>query len=176
MAPVQIGAAARPELVHRAYDHPDARALVGGLHADQLARYGHAEDPRGDDAAAFRPPDGLFLVGYLHGDPVGCGGFRRYDAETTEIKRMFVRPEYRGRGHGAHLLGALERAAAHAGARRLILETGAKNLAACDLYVRFGYYPIPGYSANRHSGVNRAFARDLAPVGVVSPAAPPRGR
>lgn len=143
----------------RSYDDSDARTLILALYEDQVARYGHAENPH-CDASAFRPPDGLFLVAYdAGGDLVGCGGFRRYDAETIEIKRMYVRRAHRGRGHGARLLAALEAAAAQAGARRLILETGDRNVAACGLYRRFGYLPIPGYSANRHSDVNRAFGR-----------------
>ena len=60
------------------------------------------------------------------------------------------------------ILAALEAAAAEAGASRLILETGAKNVAACQLYLRFGYQPAAGYSPNRYSAVNRAFARDLS--------------
>jgi GNAT superfamily N-acetyltransferase len=148
-------------LAPRAYDHPDSRALVLALYEDQLARYGHAEYPL-CDVEAFRPPDGLFLVGYDElGDLVGCGGFRRYDAETIEIKRMYVRRAHRGRGHGARILAALEAAAIEAGADRLILETGERNTAACGLYERFGYQPAPGYSPNRHSTVNRAFARSL---------------
>ncbi len=142
----------------RAYDHGDARALVLALYQDQVARYGHAENPH-CDARAFLPPDGLFLVAYAGDELVGCGGFRRHDAETIEIKRMYVRRSQRGLGHGARILAALESAAVGAGARRLILETGARNVAACGLYARFGYAPIPGYSANRHSEVNRAFAR-----------------
>ncbi len=145
----------------RPYDHTDSRSLILALYEDQVARYGHAENPY-CDARAFLPPDGLFLVAYDDlDDLVGCGGFRRHDPETIEIKRMYVRRGQRGRGHGARLLTALETAAAEAGASRLILETGARNLAACGLYERFGYQPIPGYSANRHSDVNRAYARPL---------------
>jgi GNAT superfamily N-acetyltransferase len=148
-------------LVPRPYDHPHVRALVTALYKDQLARYGHAENPH-CDARAFAPPDGLFLVAYAGRTPVGCGGFRRFDAHTAEIKRMFVRRRHRGQGLGARILAALESAAARAGARQALLETGARNLAACALYHRFGYRPIPGYSANRNSEVNRAFSRALA--------------
>jgi GNAT superfamily N-acetyltransferase len=144
----------------RAYDHDDARTLVLALYDDQVARYGHAEDPH-CDARAFLPPDGLFLVAYSGDEPIGCGGFRRHDPCTIEIKRMYVRRAHRGLGHGARILAELEAAADAAGARRLILETGARNISACLLYEQFGYVPIPGYSANRRSGVNRAYARLL---------------
>lgn len=156
-----LGATHAPEdhtLVPRPYDHPHARALVLALYRDQLARYGHAENPQ-CDARAFDPPGGLFLVAYAGSAPVGCGGFRRYDEQTAEVKRMFVHRRHRGKGLGGRVLAALEAAAVDSGAQQFLLETGARNLAACALYERFGYAPIPGYSPNRDSAVNRAFAR-----------------
>jgi GNAT superfamily N-acetyltransferase len=147
-------------LVPRPYDHPHARALALALYRDQLQRYGHAENPH-CDARTFDPPEGLFLVAYAGRTPVGCGGFRRYDEQTAEIKRMFVHRRHRGRGLGGRILNALETAAARSGAGHVLLETGARNLAACALYTRFGYQPVPGYSPNRDSKVNRAFARSL---------------
>jgi ribosomal protein S18 acetylase RimI-like enzyme len=150
-------------LVARPYDHPHAWALALALHKDQLARYGHAESPD-CDASAFQPPAGLFLVAYSGHRPAGCGGFRQYggsEDRTAEIKRMYVRRSHRGRGIGARVLAALESAAQQAGAARIVLETGALNTAACGLYRRFGYAPIPAYSDGRDPEVNRAFARDL---------------
>jgi GNAT superfamily N-acetyltransferase len=147
-------------LVARAYDHPHAGTLVRALHADQLARYGHAESPY-CDASDFHPPAGLFLVAYAGRRPVGCGGFRSFGPGVAEVKRMYVRRSHRGRGIGARLLSALESAAGTVGCSRIVLETGALNTAACALYGQFGYAPIPGYSDGRDPEVNRAFARDL---------------
>lgn len=161
-------------LVPRGYSHPDARTLTTSLYQDQLERYGHAESPY-CEAGLFDPPDGLFLVAYVDNDLVGCGGFRRHDANTVEIKRMYVRTVHRGHGYGARILSTLEQAATAIGAGRIILETGEANHAACRLYRRFGYDPIPGYSANRHSTVNRAFGREL-PTMCTEAARTPRRR
>lgn len=150
-------------LVPRRYDHPDAWALAEELHADQHARYGHADDPADTSPEEFVPPGGLFLVGYHNARPIACGGVRTVDAAsgTAEIKRMYVRPDHRGRGYGRRVLAALEAAALATSARRIILETGARNTEALVLYQQAGYQPIPAYTGGRNLAVNRAFAKDL---------------
>jgi GNAT superfamily N-acetyltransferase len=145
-------------LARREYDHPEARALLQALHAEQLTRYGFADDPHDTDPSAFRPP-GLFLVGYVNERPVACGGCRAWDAFTSEIKRMYVSPDHRGRGFGRLILQRLERHASTAGAHRIILETGARNAEALGLYAQAGYRPIPTYAEARDPDVNRAFAK-----------------
>lgn len=150
-------------LVARRYDHPDAWALASALHADQLTRYGHADDPTDTTPEEFLPPAGLFLVGYHEIQPVACGGLRTLDpgTHTAEIKRMFVAPAHRGHGYGSRVLAALEDAARTGGARRIVLETGARNLEALALYQQAGYEPIPPYTDGRNPTINRAFAKDL---------------
>ncbi|MGH8883578.1 MAG: GNAT family N-acetyltransferase [Egibacteraceae bacterium] len=148
-------------LMRRPYDHPDACALVLTLHAEQLGRYGFADDPHDTDPAEFAPP-GVFLVGYVNGRPVACGGCHLWEATTVEIKRMYVKPAHRGRGYGRHLLRALENAARTAGAHRIILETGGRNAEALALYTRAGFEPIPPYAQARDPQVNRAFAKRLS--------------
>ena len=81
-----------------------------------------------------------------HGDrAVGCGCFKRFDAGTAEIKRMFVRPENRGSGAATLLLEELEKWAAEAGYSRAILETGVKNPEAIRFYTKSGYARIENY-------------------------------
>ncbi|MGH8896500.1 MAG: GNAT family N-acetyltransferase [Egibacteraceae bacterium] len=150
-------------LTPRPYNHPDAWTLVLALHAEQLARYGFADDPHDSDPAEFAPP-GVFLVGYVNGQPVACGGCRLWEATTVEIKRMYLKPAYRGCGYGRHLLRALENAARTVGAHRIILETGARNTGALALYTRAGFQSIPPYAQARDPRVNRAFAKRLPQV------------
>lgn len=152
------------DIAVRAYDHPDARRLVRALFDEQVERYGYADPPDGD-VATYTPPEGLFVVGYLRGEPVVCGGYRSHDIEsrTVEIKKMYALPETRGGGLGRLVLTELERRAALSGARRAILETGVRNTAALCLYTGMGYAPTARYAKDRDPRINRAFIKNLAP-------------
>ena len=76
---------------------------------------------------------------------MGCGAVRLLDAETGELKRMYVAPAARGTGLGRRLVKALEAEARALGARRLVLETGTRQHAAIALYRATGFVPIPLY-------------------------------
>ena len=88
---------------------------------------------------SFTGPGSAWLVAYDGEDPVACGGLRALDAETGEIKRMFVTARARGRGHARALLAELERRAAAAGQRRLRLLTTEVLREARGLYEAAGY-------------------------------------
>ena len=86
--------------------------------------------------------NGAWLVLYEGGEPVACGGLRRLDAETGEIKRMFVTAGARGRGHGRRVLDELEARARAAGLRRVRLLTTEALTEARELYAAAGYRVI----------------------------------
>ena len=96
----------------------------------------------------FSPPGGGFLVGWLDGTPVCCGGLKRLADGTAEIKRMFVVPEARGQGVARELLAALESTAAELGYEVVRLDTGPRQPHAQALYESTGYRPIPNFNAN----------------------------
>jgi GNAT superfamily N-acetyltransferase len=151
------------EIVERAYDHPDAVRLVRALYDEQVGRYGFA-DPVDADPAEYAPPRGLFLVAYVDGVPGACGGYRTYDPSTAtvELKKLYTVPQLRGRGLGRLVGAELERHAADHGARRAILETGARSHAALALVRLAGYRPTARYVTGRDPAINRAFAKDLS--------------
>ncbi|MFF5176107.1 GNAT family N-acetyltransferase [Micromonospora sp. NPDC000089] len=91
-----------------------------------------------------------YLAVVVAGRAVACGGLLGLDADTGELKRMYVRPAFRGRGIGRHLLGALEELAFQRGHSVLRLRTGAYLPAAIGLYTSCGYQPIPAYG--EHDG------------------------
>jgi putative acetyltransferase len=76
---------------------------------------------------------------------VGCGAIQPLDGQTAEIKRMYVRPAYRGRGIARQVLAALEELAWSDGHTALRLETGDFMPEAVKLYTSSGYRPIPTY-------------------------------
>lgn len=61
---------------------------------------------------------------------VGCGAFKHYDDESVEVKRMFVLPEFRGKGVAAAVLNELEIWAAESGYHYTVLETGKRQIEA----------------------------------------------
>lgn len=108
--------------------------------------------------ANFTSPDGLFVVGWLGGDAVCCGGLKRHSAEACEIKRMYVVPECRGHGFGRALLDHLEHEARALGYVFARLGTGDCQMAARRMYERAGYVsgePFAGNPFHAFSGEKR---------------------
>lgn len=99
-------------------------------------------------AAEMGSPGGDFLLVTWEGRTVGCGGIKRIDPRTCEIKRMYLLPEVRGRGLSAVLLEALELRARELGYERVRLDTGDRQPAAKRLYERGGYREIDDYNGN----------------------------
>jgi GNAT superfamily N-acetyltransferase len=143
-------------------DHPDANALLGAFFHEQVGRYGFAESVD-LDPDVYAEPNGIFVVIYRGGSPVGCGGCRRFEprGHTFEIKKTYLIPEMRGCGLGRRLLDLLESTAVNCGARRIILETGVRNQAALGLFASRGYMPMARYVTGRDPAINRAFEKIL---------------
>jgi putative acetyltransferase len=86
-----------------------------------------------------------YLVCVTGGRAVACGAWQPLEPGVAELKRMYVRPAYRGRGIARQLVVALEEEALAAGYPVLRLETGTYLAAAVALYRSAGYAPIPVY-------------------------------
>jgi GNAT superfamily N-acetyltransferase len=85
------------------------------------------------------------IVAFENDKAVGCGAFKKYDIETVEIKRMYVRPENRGQKIGVKILKELEKWAFEQDFKFAILETGKKQPEAIRLYQKSGYEFIPNF-------------------------------
>lgn len=100
----------------------------------------------------YSSPDGALLLLYYNSEIAGCTGIRRLEREITELKRMYIRPAFRGAGLGAKLLqSAIDRARA-LGYKKIRLDTLADMHAAQTLYRSFGFYIIPPYCYNPLEG------------------------
>lgn len=123
-----------------------SRPLIEALNAELSGAY---PEPGAThfhvDAAETAPGRGAFLVVSVDGAAVGCGAVRLIDADTAELKRMYMSPAARGKGLGRRLVAALETEARALGARRLVLETGVRQASAIALYRATGFQPIPLY-------------------------------
>lgn len=89
------------------------------------------------------------IVAYDDDIPVGSVSFKKYDDECAEVKRVFVKEEYRNKGIANELMELLENTAREQGYRYLILGSGAPLVAAMALYRKIGYKVIPNYGQYR---------------------------
>lgn len=96
--------------------------------------------------AGYEAPDGALLVARIGQEIVGTVGLQRFDAETADMRRMYVPQEYRGMGIGAVLLRAVMAQAHSMGFKRMILDVGQSQVAARHLYANAGFRDAPGFS------------------------------
>jgi len=144
-------------------DSPVAAALWRAYYTEVSDRWyrlheGRDTDPEelerevaADSGEYLRPPGGVLLVGRYGGEPVGTAGVRLLDAETAELKRVFVREESRGLGGAALLVTAAEDAARELGAGRMVLDTRNDLVEARALYARLGYEETAPYNDNEYA-------------------------
>lgn len=140
-------AGVRIEAVHPA--EPRARWCVAQYFAELGRRFEHGFDPgislpNADEEMV--PPQGVFLVASLDGEPVACGGVKTIAPGTGYLKRMWVAEKARGLGVGRRMLEALEAHARTLGFTRLRLETNRTLTEAVALYRSSGYREVAPFN------------------------------
>ena len=133
-----------------ASDGASGRQLLGAFIAEIAALYPGWTPATGPsaDPTDFAPPRGRFIVVYTGAEPVACGGLKALESSVAEIKRLYVRPDVRGRALGRRLLDELERLARAQGYTTVRLDTGARQPDAVRLFETAGYREIPDYNGN----------------------------
>lgn len=134
---------AMTEFVRTTSENADFRKLINALDEDLYKRNGEAQ-------LQYRQYNQVDLIDhvvvvYFEGKPVGCGCFKRFDDQTVEMKRMFVKTEMRGRQLAAQMLQELEKWAVEEGNIAAVLETGHRQVEAIRLYTVAGYSLIENY-------------------------------
>ncbi len=112
-------------LIRTNSDNPDFQKLVILLDKDLRIRDGEEHT----FYAQYNKIDAIkhVVVAYRNNNPVGCGAIKQYADKVTEVKRMFVLPEYRGQGIASEVLQELEKWAGELTFAECILETGKKQ-------------------------------------------------
>lgn len=166
-------------------DDPAAERMRARQQAEIAARYGSP------DAGEFvvetavanlvvrdaGDPVAFVALRDVSGEPDGRGGV--HPPRTGEVKRLWVEPSHRGRGHARTAMRAAHRHAMAAGLERVVLETGTLQPESIDLYLSLGYVPTESYGHYAGDPLSRCFVLDLptdapaAPAPDLAPAAAP---
>jgi len=168
------------EIRQTRYGARSAQTLIEAAMAELGERYGGSGDGTPVEAVEFDPPEGCFLVAWMDGEPVACGGWRtlapagelasRPDGlgsdpgvaeDVAEIKRMFTTPTARKSGVATVVLRTLEENARAAGMHRVVLETGELQPDAIAFYEKNGYARIANYGFYKDEPGCVSFGRDL---------------
>ena len=140
-------------------DNTDFKDLVVLLDADLRVRDGeeHAFYAQYNKTDAIKH----VVVAYHNNIPVGCGAIKKFDDNSTEVKRMYVTEDKRGLGIASVILKELEKWAAELNYTKCVLETGKKQPEAIALYLKNSYAITPNYG--QYIGIENSmcFAKSL---------------
>ena len=103
-------------------------------------------------ARMYGPPRGVWLLAEIDVAPAGCAAVRPLDEITCELKRVYVRPDFRGAGLGRRLTESALQVARDLGYRRIHLDTLPQMQAAQRLYEDLGFQDIPAYYGEPMAG------------------------
>ena len=120
--------------------HREDRQLIDDYFGDKTF-----EDELARLPGQYAPPRGRLLLAHFNGQSAGCAALREIDNQTCEMKRMFVYPEFHGKGIGRALAERLIQEAREIGYRSMLLDTSFRQTEAQNLYRKMGFRPIAPY-------------------------------
>jgi putative acetyltransferase len=143
----------RPDTAEAMLLIDELEALLAPLYP-QESRHGFSVQKLLDEAVAF------FVI-RQDGTPAGCGGIKFFGTEYGELKRMYVRPQFRGLGLAKRLLDHLAAYAQQQGVPLLRLETGIHQIAAISLYEGWGFQRIAPFGNYRPDPLSLCYEKRL---------------
>lgn len=138
----------------RSDSDPELAGLLDAAFAELVAKYGAEGRSRVRGGARY-------LVLAIDGRAAGCGAIQPFDAETGELKRMYIAPEFRGQGLARELLAALEELALAMEYVALRLTTGEQQPEAIGLYESSGYERTEPYGKYVDQPGTRCYSKRL---------------
>lgn len=141
-------------------DHPDAIALIDELQT-YLESFYAPEHRHGFSVQQLIDSGVLFFILHVDGAAAGCIGLLCLP-EYAEIKRMYVRPAYRGNKRGVLLLEHVQGVAQARGIPLLRLETGIHQPEANARYESFGFRRIPAFGPYQDDGVSICYEKAVS--------------
>jgi ribosomal protein S18 acetylase RimI-like enzyme len=137
-------------------DAADAIALIEELESHLASLYPR-ESRHGYSVEKLIREGVAFFVVRENGTPAGCGGIQFFGNDYGELKRMYVRPQFRGVGLGRLMLDHLAEFARSRGVGLLRLETGIHQHAAIALYERYGFQSIGPFGEYKEDPLSRFY-------------------
>ena len=112
-----------------------------GLEArsDEAPTFEGLEEELATLPGVYAPPAGRLLLATDDGQPGGCIALKPHDRETSELKRLYVQPSFRGRDIGGQLVATLIAEARKAGYRRIVLDSHHTMKSAHAIYEAAGF-------------------------------------
>lgn len=141
-------------------DTREAMELIEELDA-YLAPLYPAESRHGLSVDKLLQETVVFFVTRHEKVPAGCSGIKLFDTEYGEVKRMYVRSQFRGLGFGKLMLNHLAEYALQHDVEMLRLETGIYQLEAIGLYERFGFQRIPPFGTYKEDPLSVFFEKRI---------------
>lgn len=149
-------------IVEERPDSADAVRLITELDA-HLTEHSYPQESRHAFSIDKLVREGVaFFVTRYEGKPAGCGGLKLFGREYGEIKRMYVRPVYRGLGLGKAMLNRLAGYAQEREASVLRLETGIYQTEAIGLYEGFGFQRRPPFGEYKDDPLSVYYEKTIA--------------
>jgi len=147
------------DLIKTNSDNIDFKDLVALLDLELNSRYGLIQA----QYDKFNIIDSInnVVVGYTGSKPIGCGCFKIYNNDMIEIKRMFIKTDFRGSGISKLILSELETWAYSLGFLSAILETGIKQPDAIRFYNKLGYKKIDNFGQYIGNSNSVCMSKDL---------------
>ena len=138
---------------------PDDRATVEALFREYVASlaedisFQHVDDELASLPGKYARPAGVVLIARAGADAAGVAAYRMVEPGVAEMKRLYVRPAFRGRDLGRELANELIEDARARGYRTMLLDTLASMGTARALYRDLGFAPVAPYYDNPLPGV-----------------------
>lgn len=139
-----------------AYDHPQEVGLLFSEYTDMLIAgepsFGNYLDIQHYDEEVkhletkYGLPFGRLYLAYYDSSLAGCIGLRKIDEKNCEMKRLYVRPQFRGKHIGDQLVRKIVEDAGEIGYSHILLDTLPFLESALHIYKKYGFYEIESYN------------------------------
>lgn len=134
-----------PEEVRQLFTEYTDTIIAGDPDYKKFLKLQDYEKEIADLSDKYGLPDGRLYIAYFNNELAGCVGMRKLDDSRCELKRVFVRPEYRGNKIGRTMIDQVIKDARKIGYKNMVLDTLPFLESALHIYKTYGFYEIESY-------------------------------